>query len=138
MDCESSSNKVTVGENLSLGNVPALFRVTETLRGPLSQLAGIAGYRVLLARALNVAKSQNSTLGAFCVTQDARLEAVKGSPIASPPNDDAGVLFIAQLLGLLATFIGEPLTLNLIAEAWPDFSVTDSSTLEKLDNEPCR
>jgi hypothetical protein len=27
---------------------------------------------------------------------------------------------VAQLLGLLVTFIGEPLTLRLVRDAWPD------------------
>jgi hypothetical protein len=42
------------------------------------------------------------------------------------------VVLVAQLLGLLHTFIGEPLTLQLVKEAWPaithDLS-TDSHTL---------
>ena len=33
---------------------------------------------------------------------------------------DAAVAIIAHLLGLLVTFIGEPLTLRLVGEAWPD------------------
>ena len=33
---------------------------------------------------------------------------------------DAPVAIIAHLLGLLMTFIGEPLTLRLVREAWPD------------------
>ena len=135
--CESSSNIGTAGENLPLENVPVVFRVTETLRGSLSRLVGIAGYRVLLARALSVAKSQDSTFGNFRVSQEARLEAVNGSQ-SHPLQDDAGVVLIAQLLGLLVTFIGEPLTISLIAEAWPSFTATNSSTLEKLKNEPRR
>ena len=30
---------------------------------------------------------------------------------------------MAQLLGLLVTFIGEPLTLRLVRDAWPNASV---------------
>jgi hypothetical protein len=35
---------------------------------------------------------------------------------------DAAVAITAQLLGLLVTFIGEPLTVRLVREAWPDAS----------------
>jgi hypothetical protein len=33
------------------------------------------------------------------------------------------VIVVAQLLGLLVTFIGEPLTLGLVGDAWPDAPV---------------
>ncbi len=33
---------------------------------------------------------------------------------------DAAVAIIAHLLGLLVTFIGAPLTVRLVGEAWPD------------------
>ena len=32
-------------------------------------------------------------------------------------------LLIGELIGLLITFIGEPLTLSLVREAWPDVSI---------------
>jgi hypothetical protein len=35
---------------------------------------------------------------------------------------DAAVAITAHLLGLLVTFIGEPLTVRLVREAWPDAS----------------
>ena len=132
-----STSMVPAGDTLLSENDRPEFRVTGKLRGPLSKLAGIAGYRVLLARALTVAKSQDPSLGAFRVNQEARLEVVNGPPRASP-NNDAGVLLIAQLLGLLSTFIGDPLTMVLIVEAWPSFPAADSSTLEKLEHEPRR
>ena len=132
-----SSLKAPTGDTLPLEHAPLIFRVTEQLRIPLSRLAGVAGYRVLLARALTVAKSHDPSLGPLRVSQEARLEMFNGAQCVTPHND-AGVLLIAQLLSLLVTFIGEPLTISLIAEAWPSFSVADSSTLEKLEHEPRR
>jgi hypothetical protein len=35
-------------------------------------------------------------------------------------NQAAEVMLIAQLLGLLVTFIGESLMLSLLLDAWPD------------------
>ena len=37
---------------------------------------------------------------------------------------DAAVSIITYLLGLLVTFIGEPLTLRLVRDAWPDADLT--------------
>ena len=39
---------------------------------------------------------------------------------------EAGVVVVAQLLGLLVTFIGEPLTLRLVRDAWPDAPVDET------------
>ncbi len=118
-----------------LENSPITFRVTDRLRVPLSRLAGIAGYRVLLSRALNVAKSQDPSLAALRVDQVGSLEGVNGF---ASHSEEAGIILISQLLGLLVTFIGETLTLTLIVEAWPDFTITDSRTLEKCEDEPRR
>ena len=131
IDCESSSI-VPAGESLHLENAPIAFRVTDRLRRPLSKLAGMDGYRILLRRALNVAKLQDPSLAALRVDHVGSLEGVNGF---ASPSKDASVILISQLLGLLVTFIGEPLTLILIVEAWPDFPVTDSQTLEKLKDE---
>ena len=35
-------------------------------------------------------------------------------------KDDGGTILIAQLLGLLITFIGEALTLRLVQDMWPE------------------
>jgi hypothetical protein len=35
----------------------------------------------------------------------------------------AGEVLVAELLGLLVTFIGEGLTLSLVREAWPGVSI---------------
>lgn len=40
-------------------------------------------------------------------------------------SDDAVLAVIAQFLGLLVTFVGEPLTLRLVRDAWPEASVVD-------------
>jgi hypothetical protein len=42
---------------------------------------------------------------------------------ASNGGGDAALAVIAHLLGLLVTFVGEPLTLRLVRNAWPDASL---------------
>jgi hypothetical protein len=47
---------------------------------------------------------------------------------------EAGVVVVAQLLGLLMTFVGEPLMLRIVRDAWPDASIagTDAESGEGL------
>lgn len=97
-------------------------RVCEKLRLPLARLAGVAGFRSLMSRALALAKAEVSSLAAVQVRADGSLE---GLDDAGPDRDagavgEGGVVVVAQLLGLLVTFIGEPLTLRLVRDAWPD------------------
>jgi hypothetical protein len=44
---------------------------------------------------------------------------------------DAAVALAAHLLELLVTFIGEPLTLRLVREAWPQRSVPGDGLCER-------
>ena len=107
----------------------AAFRVCEKLRPPLATLAGAAGSRALFLRALVLARRDVSWLdgmeimpnGAFQFT--AEREADLGQEVAVA----AGSAFVAQVLGLLVTFIGEALTLRLVQDVWPQL------TLKNLD-----
>jgi hypothetical protein len=116
-----------VGDNPSGANTPAGFRVAEKLRRSVSTLAGSSGFRSLLARALTLAKAQAPGLGAVQIKPDGSLEGL--SDLGNQDQAAAGVILIAQLLGLLVTFIGESLMLSLVLDAWVDFPVFD--TLEK-------
>jgi hypothetical protein len=101
---------------------PAAFRVYEKLRRPLCALAGVAGFRSLVSRALTLAKAEAPSLSVVQVTPDGYLQ---GLGEVEPQVDehqasDGGAILIAQLLVLLHTFIGEALTLRLVQDAWPD------------------
>lgn len=105
-------------------DTPAVFRVFEKLRGPLTTLAGATGFRTLLARALTLAKAHAPGISTIQVKPDGFLEGL------SELHDDgevaeAGVLLIAQLLGLLVLFIGENLVLRLVLDVWPDLPVVE-------------
>jgi hypothetical protein len=103
----------------------AAVRVCEKLRLPLVRLAGAAGFRSLMSRAVAMAKSEVPSLAAVQVRDDGSLEGLHGNG-KDPGADaagDAGVVVVAQLLGLLVTFIGERLTLRLVRDAWPDASI---------------
>lgn len=114
---------------------PAPFGgVVEKLRRPLSELTGALGFRSLLSRSLALAGGEVRWLRAVHIRSEGLLE-YPATMAQLDPNElaHAEVVLIAQLLGLLVTFIGQALTVRLLQEIWPaapiedfDFSTTDS------------
>jgi len=97
------------------------FRVCEKLRQPLSRLAGAAGFRSLLSRALALAGSDVRWVKAIHVAANGSLEGLDDARIHVSPFEinEGEVVVVAQLIGLLVMFIGGGLTMRLIHEAWP-------------------
>lgn len=114
--------------NPSGADAPVAFRVSEKLRRPLSTLAGVTGFRSLLARALTLAKSEDHSLSTVHVKPDGSLDGL--NELHNDEAEEAGVMLIAHLLGLLATFIGESLMLSLVREAWPELPFDDTNSGE--------
>ena len=107
----------------------AAVRVCEKLRGPLCALAGVAGYRSLLARALTLARAEAPSLGALQVTADGHLQGF-GEFASQSDKDHAsegGVLLTAQLLGLFLSLLGAALTLQLVRDVFPNHTITTES-----------
>src|ERR1035437_4040598 len=98
----------------SMADMHTVCRVCDKLRRPLTTLAGAAGFRSLLARALTLAKQESPVLGAWEVKSDGSLQGLNGEAAQS------GAVLIAHLLGLMITFIGESLTLRLLHDVWLD------------------
>lgn len=100
------------------------FRVFEKLRISLTRFAGADGFTALLRRALALARSDVPSLQNVKVDADGRLEELEELDAAAGNlTIEAATAITAHLLGLLATFIGEPLMLRLVREAWPDASL---------------
>ena len=97
-------------------------RVVDKLRVRLARLAGVAGYKSLLSRALALARAELPSLNKVQVRPDGTLESF--DPGRRTDDVAAGAVLIAHLLGLLVTFIGEPLTLGFVRDAWPDADIT--------------
>jgi hypothetical protein len=111
-------------------------RVLEKLRAPLSRLAGTAGFGSLMSRAMALAKAEDASLNAVQVRADGSLEGFAGQGRGPDTcvGQVGGAVVVAHLLGLLATFIGEPLVLRLVRDAWPDAPV--DKTDRSLGGEP--
>jgi hypothetical protein len=104
------------------------------LRVTVSKLVGVAGFASLLSRALALAKTEVPSLGTLKVEADGSLEgfAEAEQNQGHVPSGSGGDVLVAQLLGLLVTFIGQSLTLCLVRDAWKDESLggMDSSDEE--------
>ncbi len=101
-------------------------RVCEKLRISLTRFAGADGFTALLRRALALAQADAPLLQTLKLDGDGRLHGLE--ELASEGVNtgvDAATHVIAHLLGLLATFIGEPLTLGLVRGAWPELGMNE-------------
>ena len=107
--------------------IAVILKVCEKLRSHLSVLMGNAGFRALLQRALALARAEAPWLRAVLVGADGRLNGFDAleSQVDSARIAEGGTILLAQLLGLLAAFIGENLTLGIVREVWPKLSVDD-------------
>ena len=98
----------------------------ERLRIPISNLAGSSGFISLLSRALTLAQRQAPALKRLRVGFHGALEVSDESTQDGATIDISGdgmregVTLLAELLGLLVTLIGKPLTLRLVRDAWPE------------------
>jgi hypothetical protein len=108
----------------------AASRVCESLRQPVCALAGVAGFRSLLSRALTLARAEAPSLRAVKVAADGSLQGLDElePQIDKDQTREAGVVLIAQLIGLLLFFMGEGAMLRLvISEVLPHLGVLPTS-----------
>jgi hypothetical protein len=100
----------------SLHSEPATVRVYERLRRQLGSPVGVDGFQSLASRALALAKSQSPRLSAVQVAANGDLRGLGEVESQTDADEDgeAGIILIAQLLGLFLTFLGEATTLRLI------------------------
>ena len=102
----------------SLHTEPATVRVYERLRRQLGAPVGVDGFQALASRALALAKSESPRLSAVQLTANGGLRGLGevGSESDVDEDGEAGIVLIAQLLGLFLTFLGEATTLRLIED----------------------
>ncbi|MHB8744300.1 MAG: hypothetical protein ACYC9L_14400 [Sulfuricaulis sp.] len=116
-------------ENISSETtVPVAFQICEKLHPQIATLMGNGGFRALLTRALALTKAEVSSFRAVRVNADGTLGAMSKSGTQIDPEQLAkgSVVLLAQLLGLLVSFIGANLTLGLVREVWPELHLNNS------------
>ncbi len=96
--------------------------IIKELRALLIRLAGVAGFRALLSRALALARTQAPCLHHVRVGADGFLEGIENMEQSEDAAEveRAERVLVFHLLELLVTFIGQPLTLRLLSIRWPD------------------
>ena len=113
----------------------AAFRVCEKLRRPLCSLAGVAGFRSLLSRALALARAEAPSLSTVEVGADGSLKGLDelGPQKGKDMSKEGGAILITQLLGLLLIFIGEGITLRMVQDVWPESTFDDRDSGEEKE-----
>jgi hypothetical protein len=114
---------------------PATLRVYKRLRRQLGAPVGIDGFHALASRALALAKSESPWLGAVQITANGDLRGLDGVESQSDREEDgeAGILLIAQLLGLFLTFLGEATTLRLLEDLRLQVDIRTESAAMTVD-----
>lgn len=103
------------------------FLACGKLRGPLVKLIGIGGFRSLLTRAQALGGEDVPSLRALHIKADGTLEVPEAN--LQPHEFVAGELaLVTQLVGLLVTFVGPALTLQLVREIWPELPESNFGT----------
>ena len=106
-----------------------VFRAFGKLRGPLGKLIGIVGFRSLLSRALALGGEEVPWLHALQIKADGSMERLEAK-LDLREAAEGEVVLMAHLVGLLVTFIGSQLTLQLLRDIWPKI---DDRNLEKAE-----
>jgi hypothetical protein len=97
------------------------FRVCEKLRVELSKTTGVGGFSALVSRALALAGAEAPWLRELQINSDGSLRGLHEleAKLDSRLVAEGQVVLLSQLLGLLVTFIGPALTLQLLQDIWP-------------------
>ena len=118
---------LTASQTGSAPHVSEPVAVIERLRISLAKFAGDAGFESLMRRAMVLASADVPSLQSVKIGANGRLDGIEqlaAETGAGALGDEAAVAITAHLLGLLVAFVGEPLTLRLLRESWPDTRIT--------------
>jgi hypothetical protein len=125
----------TKASTKSLQTEPATVRVYERLRRQFRAPVGVDGFQALASRALALAKSESPRLSAVQITANGGLRGLGEveSQMDMDESGQAGIILIAQLLGLFLTFLGEATTLRLIEDLRLQVDVRTESVGDRVN-----
>lgn len=122
---------------------PATVRAYERLRRQLGAPVGPEAFQALASRALALARSESSRLSDVQVAANGSLLGLAEVEALSDAeaDEDAGILLIAQLLGLFLNLLGEATTMRLIQDLRlqadpapaPEPTIDDSAALAEQE-----
>lgn len=100
----------------------AAFSACQRLGRLLTKVVGAPGFHALLSRAVALTQKEAPALKDIRVLPDSTLSGLQlaADPAEKEELTKGATVLLAQLLGLLHAFIGEPLTTQLVKEAWPE------------------
>lgn len=103
-------------------DVLTVLRAYEKLRVNIAKMVGVAGFQVLIARALTLAKVEFPWLTSVEVEASGSLGGFEDAAMRQSAAEatQGGTALLSQVLELLMTFIGEALTLQLLHNIWSD------------------
>lgn len=117
------ARRLVAASQLARSDARAVELVNDNLRICVIRFAGADGFASLLRRAVALAGAQMSALRAAKVGSDGRIEDLEQILTGKDSVlQESAFAITAQLLELLVTFIGEPLTRRLVHEACPEIS----------------
>jgi hypothetical protein len=114
--------KSIVSAELALGgrdDSDVAQRIMTRLRTGLEKLVGTAGFDVLVARSLVLAKRTHPALAAVTVGPDGKLAGLDDVPRDGVGPEAGAMPIVAQFIELLVSLIGEDLALRLVRNLWP-------------------
>lgn len=94
-------------------------RIVRRLYHGLWKLIGPAGFDVLLARSLTLARKSHPVLAGISVTPGGQLQGLEDAARDSAALQDGAVALVALFIDLLVTLIGAELAMRLVREIWP-------------------
>jgi hypothetical protein len=108
-----------IGSEDAAAIASAAERVFQRLHEHLSTLIGVVGWKTLLGRALKLARTRVPALQRIEVKPDGTIAGLVEALSTQAPEDAvlAPAMLLAQLLDLLAAFVGDDLALHLVDEA---------------------
>lgn len=98
-------------------------RVCEKLRISLTRFAGADGFLALMRRSVARAKVEVPSLNKLTMRPDGCFLGFEAA--LDGDGNEAGAALTAHFLGLLVTFVGEPLALRLVSDAWPNLPIDE-------------
>jgi len=108
-----------------------ILRSFEKMRTHISKIMGTAGYKALLGRSLQISQNKDPALAKLNMAEDGRLEGVDRNEALSQVDLESAEILLSAFFHLLATFIGEDLTLNLLSDILPGRDADSKDSLEE-------